>query len=91
MQISKRTLGILKNFASINQSILIEEGNTIETISNIKDVYAKVEVDETFPVTFAIYDLNEFLACLSLFTKPELTFEEGFEKHIVLVLSLIHI
>ena len=67
MQISKRTLGILKNFASINQSILIEEGNTIETISNIKDVYAKVEVDETFPVTFAIYDLNEFMGVVSLF------------------------
>ena len=67
MQISKRTLGILKNFATINQSILIEEGNTIETISNIKDVYAKVEVDETFPVTFAIYDLNEFMGVVSLF------------------------
>jgi len=41
MKISKRTLGILKNFATINQSIVISEGNTIETISNVKDIIAK--------------------------------------------------
>ena len=76
MKISKRTLGILKNFASINQSILIEEGSTIETISNIKDIYAKVTVDETFPVRFAIYDLNEFMGVVSLFDQ-DAEFEFG--------------
>ena len=67
MKISKRTLGILKNFATINQSIVISEGNTIETISNVKDIYAKATVDETFDKEFAIYDLNEFLGTVSLF------------------------
>ena len=67
MQISKRTLGILKNFATINQSIVISEGNTIETISNVKDIFAKATVDETFDKEFAIYDLNEFLGTVSLF------------------------
>lgn len=67
MKISKRTLGILKNFATINQSIVISEGNTIETISNVKDIFAKATVDETFDKEFAIYDLNEFLGTVSLF------------------------
>ena len=32
IKISKRTLDILKNFASINSGILVNEGNTISTL-----------------------------------------------------------
>lgn len=77
MKLSKRTLAILKNFASINQSIVVKPGNKIETISNVKDIFAKVEVDETFEGSFAIYDLNEFLGVVSLFEDPDFDFQDG--------------
>ena len=34
------------------------------------------KVEETFPKQVAIYDLNEFLGCLSLFKNPILTFND---------------
>lgn len=74
MKLSKRTQAILKNFASINQSIVIKPGKIIQTISNVKDVFAKAEIEEEFPSEVAIYDVNEFLGVLSLFEDPELSF-----------------
>lgn len=74
MKLSKRTLAILKNFSTINQSILIKPGNMLETISNVKDVYAKASIDEEFDKEFAIYDMNEFLGVVSLFEDPEFEF-----------------
>lgn len=74
MKLSKRTLAILKNFSTINQSILIKPGNMLETISNVKDVYAKASIDEEFDKEFAIYDMNEFLGVVSLFEDPEFDF-----------------
>lgn len=74
MKLSKQTLGILKNFSTINQSIVIKPGNVIQTISDVKDIHARVEVQEEFPCEIAIYDLNEFLGVISLFDSPELDF-----------------
>ena len=74
MKLSKRTQAILKNFAGINQSIVINPGNKLQTISNVKDVFAKAEIEETFDQTVSIYDVNEFLGVLSLFEDPELEF-----------------
>lgn len=77
MKISKKTLSILKNFAGINQSIVVKSGNVLQTISNVKDVFAKAEVEENFPQDFAIYDLNEFLGVVSLFEDPNFDFGES--------------
>ena len=44
----------------------------------MKNIVAKAEVDEDFPREIAIYDLNEFLAALSLFTNPVLDFSENY-------------
>ena len=70
MKLSTNTIQVLKNFASINQNLVIKEGNTISTMSAMKNIVAKAEVEETFPKQVAIYDLNEFLASLSLFKNP---------------------
>ena len=78
MKLSTNTIQVLKNFASINQNLVIKEGNTISTMSAMKNIVAKAEVEETFPKQVAIYDLNEFLGCLSLFKNPILTFEDSF-------------
>ena len=78
MKLSEHTTSVLKNFASINQNLVIKEGKIISTMSAMKNIVARAEVDEDFPREIAIYDLNEFLASLSLFTTPVLNFSENF-------------
>ena len=74
MKLSEKTLNILKNFSSINQSILVKEGNKLRTISVAKNILAEAEIKEEFPRDFAIYDLNQFLNGLSLHQDPEMDF-----------------
>ena len=66
MQFSNDTIDILKNFSEINQNILVKEGNTLSTISVMKNILADAEITETFPKEFGIYDLNDFLAKASI-------------------------
>lgn len=70
----KQTIDILKNFSSINNSILIKKGNRLETVSGEKNILASVTVEDEFPVEHAIYSLNEFLSVLSLLNNPELDY-----------------
>jgi len=77
MKLSNETVTVLKNFSTINQNLVIKSGNSISTMSAMKNIVAKAKVSETFPRDFAIYDLNEFLAALSLFDKPDLDFKES--------------
>tara|TARA_B100000965_G_scaffold158233_2_gene131887 strand:- start:707 stop:1393 length:687 start_codon:yes stop_codon:yes gene_type:complete len=74
MKLSEKTLNILKNFSSINQSILVKQGNQLRTISVAKNILAEAEIKEDFPRDFAIYDLNQFLNGLSLHQDPEMDF-----------------
>ena len=78
MNLSNETVSVLKNFASINQNLVIKSGNNISTMSAMKNIVASAEVKETFPTEFAIYDLNEFLASVSLFDNPTLDFKDDF-------------
>ena len=77
MNISTDTLSVLKNFSDINQNILVKPGNTIQTISTMKNILAEAEVTEKFDSEFAIYDLPEFLRAVELFEKPALKFNGG--------------
>ena len=74
MKLSDNTINILKNFATINPSLLVTPGNYICTVANNKGIYAKATVEETFPSQFAIYELAKFLGIVSLFKEPELDF-----------------
>ena len=76
MKLSENTLNILKNFAGINNSILVKQGNRLRTISVAKNILAEAEVKEDFERDFAIYDLNQFLNGLNLHQDPELDFTE---------------
>ena len=78
MKLSNNTISVLKNYASINQNLVIKEGKEITTMSAMKNIIARAEVEEDFPQEVAIYDLNEFLSCLSLFKSPNLEFENTF-------------
>ena len=76
MKLSDKTLSVLKNFSSINQSILFKEGNKLRTISVMKNILAEATVSEDFPKDFGIYDLNQFLNGMSLHRSPELDFAQ---------------
>jgi hypothetical protein len=74
MKLSDTTLSVLKNFASINQSILVKQGTKLRTISVMQNILAEADVSEEFPKDFAIYDLNQFLNGLGLHQDPDLDF-----------------
>ena len=76
MKLSDKTLVILKNFAGINNSILVKRGDSLRTISLAKNILAEANINEEFPRDFAIYDLNQFLNGLGLHQDPELDFKE---------------
>ena len=76
MKLSDNTVALLKNFAGINNSILVKQGTKLRTISVAKNILAEAEVKEDFPRDFAIYDLNQFLNGLSLHQDPDLDFND---------------
>lgn len=75
MKLSSETLSVLKNFASINSGIEFKQGNRIATISSGKTVLAKATLSDSFPESFCVYDLNQFLSVHSLNKDPELEFD----------------
>ena len=74
MKLSDNTLSLLKNFSTINQSILFKAGNKLRTISVMKNILAEATIGEEFPKEFGIYDLNQFLNGMGLHQSPELDF-----------------
>lgn len=76
MELNENTLSIMKNFAGINQNLLVQQGSTIKTISEARNVVSTAVVDQEFPQQFGIYDLNEFIGVLGLVDKPNLQFAE---------------
>ncbi len=76
MKFNQRTLQILKNFATINPSMLFREGDLLSTVSSSKSILAKAKIDQTIETEFAIYDLARFLSTLSLFNDPEINLTE---------------
>lgn len=74
MSLSTETLNVLKNFASINQGLLFKPGSRLRTLSVLKNVFAVADITDEITREFAIYDLNELLGTISLFSKPTLAF-----------------
>ncbi len=82
MKLSDSTLSLLKNFSSINQSILFKKGSSLKTISVMKNILAEATIEEDLPTDFGIYDLNQFLNGLGLHQNPDLDFEN--QGHVVI-------
>lgn len=78
MNLSKETLTLIRNFAGINGSIMLKEGNTLATISEGKNVMAMATIPESFTQDFGIYDLNEFLGAVGIFSNTVLDFQDKF-------------
>lgn len=80
MMLSPKTVQILKNFSTINPSILIKPGHCLATIATNKTVLAKANVDEEFERLVPIYALNRFLSAMSLFNAPNIEFNDNSAK-----------
>lgn len=81
MKITKRTIEILKNFATINESIFYDpatHGKTLITKNVTGNIIAAADIEEEFPVEFAIFNINGFLGALSMFDEPYLEFESKY-------------
>ena len=76
MKLSDKTLSLLKNFSTINQSILFKKGTKLRTISVMKNILAEATISEEIPRDFGIYDLGQFLNGLSLHHNPDLDFQD---------------
>lgn len=74
MKIDNSTVNVLKNFAKINPSIIVQEGNVLKTISPTKTIMAKAKVKTEFSKRFAIYNLDRFISIISTYTDPEFKF-----------------
>jgi hypothetical protein len=82
MKLSDSTLSLLKNFSTINQSILFKTGSKLRTISVMKNILAEATIAEELPQDFGIYDLGQFLNGMGLHQSPELDFKN--EGHVVI-------
>lgn len=76
MKISQNTIDVLKNFSSINTNFMVRKGNVLATKATGGTVFARATVGEDFPREFGIYDLNSFLALVSLMDDTDIVFND---------------
>lgn len=77
MNLSKKTLEVLKNFSTINSNFYYSGEGKIKTVSPMKNILANSTIEEDLP-EFGIYDLSEFLSVLSLYRLPSLNFSADY-------------
>lgn len=75
MKLSETTQKILKNYASINGSLLFKPGSVLKTINREGSVLASAKIEEDIPEEAGIYDLAKFISVISLFEEPNLDFK----------------
>jgi hypothetical protein len=76
MQLSPRTIVVLKNFSNINPGLVIKPGSIIRTAAEAMDLLAVATIEEKFEKQFAIANLSQFLGVLSTFETPTLKFKD---------------
>lgn len=99
MQLSEKTLTILKSFAAINKSIVLKPGKTLRTITPEKTLMAIANIEDEIPASACIYDLSRFLSIHSLYNNPDIEFKDNHfiiaegkkkTKYIFADLSMVH-
>jgi gp45 sliding clamp, C terminal len=76
MKLNQKTIQVIKNFASINNSLQFNKGNQLRTWSREETIMARAKLDQRFEQSFCIYDLSKFLSVLSLFKEPVIEFTD---------------
>lgn len=80
MKFSPETIKVLNNFAAINPNFVFGNGETITTISEARNVMASAKIKESTQIDepIGIYDLKQFLNCLSLVENHELDIHDKY-------------
>lgn len=78
MELSNFTMSVLKNYAQVNNNIVVNPGQTIMTMAEAKNILSQAKLPEEFPKKFGIYDLTEFLNVLGLVDKPRVRFDDNY-------------
>ena len=77
MKISKETINVLKNYATISNNLRIYPGNVLTTLSPQQNIFAKCEVTDVFPKEANIYNLNTLLELISVYDDQEIEFGDN--------------
>lgn len=74
MELSKRTVEVLKNFNIINpQGLVFPKGNKLTHMPlNSHNIIVTADLDETIEQRFAIYNVSQMLNCIGAFETPQL-------------------
>lgn len=75
MKFSERTLTILKNFATINPSVIFKPGTELKTINPQKSVMAIANIPDEIPSAACVYDMSRFLSIYGLYSEPNIEFD----------------
>ncbi len=76
MKLSTATLNVLKNFATINQGLVVNKDAPVYTKTVSNSLLAKCSFED-LKETFAIYDISGYLQTLSLFDDPDIKFNDN--------------
>jgi hypothetical protein len=76
MQITQKTIDVLKNFLNVNMNLSIKPGKVLRTISPQRTMFAEAEIDVEFPRDCPIYDLGSFVNALTLFDSSDVEFTD---------------
>jgi len=84
MKFTKSTIDILKNFATINTSIMLQPGQFVMTKSINGVGYAEANITDTIDAPLGIYDLPSFLSILMQFGEDsEVTVDPETQKIVI--------
>lgn len=78
MKLTDHALTVLKNFSTINNSLLIKKGNKQSTMADGKNAIAEAVLEDDFPREFGIYELSKFLGIITSLKSPDLNFEDDY-------------
>lgn len=76
MKFDNRILSILKNYVSINPSMIFNPGNILSIRSKNKTILSRAKTELDIPKKFIIHDMSRFISTISLMNDPELIIED---------------
>lgn len=78
MKFDARVIQILKNFSTINPSIVFKPGKYISTMSQSQSIMGRAEIDQEIEKSFGIHDLSKFISTMSLFSSPDIIIKDDY-------------
>lgn len=76
MQLNENTIKVLQNFSSIQDNLVVKEGDKLMTMAEARNVLAVATLDQSFDQDFGIYNLGEFLSVVNLVDDPTIKFNK---------------